>query len=137
MKMARTQAAPMNKGRSRSGGGIRTNKKVEKPVVYGKRRLDAIDPGYADQIGQAIDPRARIPLYAGNPKDYADLGNYCATKVGVGGPGADRNVYEHGFQGLHGTVVKGEVNRSPDPPAARRVGASSDLGKDKSKWGDR
>src|SRR5262249_50224928 len=62
----RKSAAPMNKGRATSGGGITSNKRVEKPVVYGNRHKDALDPGPVDQIGQALGYRGD-PFMPGKP----------------------------------------------------------------------
>jgi hypothetical protein len=134
MKMAKRKQ-PMNKGRATSGGGASSNKRVEKPVVYGNRSVEASLESSASQIGSALgfrgDPVTGKPARAAD-----DLGNYRAATCAEG-PGGGRDVYKSGYQALHGTPAKGEPDRSPDPPAARRVGAESSLGKDPSQWSKR
>jgi hypothetical protein len=113
------QAAPMSKGKPTSGGGLTSNKHHKVPLKAGQRRVDAVSPGGADQLGQAMGRRRAVePLVEGKPKAATDLGNYRAEHCEQG-PGGGRTIYESGYQALHGTPVQGESNPSPDPASVR------------------
>jgi hypothetical protein len=125
----------MAKGKKPGNQGIAIAKQV--PVKVGSRRIDAVGPGGADQLGQAMAKRQAVqPLVSGRPSDKTDLGNFVAANTKAG-PGGSRTVLRSGQQSQHGPANYGEAGGSPDPRATRQVGASSSLGRDPSKWGNR
>ena|SRR5262249_18931625 len=127
----------MNKGRAVSGGGLTSNKLVTPKPRAGNRAVDAIDPAAADQIGQSIGFRGD-PVTGKPMADKTDLGNFRSWTC-PDGPGGGRTIYPSGYQDQHGAANRGEHNLDvPDTKGGvRKVGAVSDLGKDRSKWGDR
>ena len=113
--MTKSKAAqPMAKGKPRSQG-LESNKLVRPGQRYGNAKASIVNPGGADQLGQHL--KNATPLFGGSFKQE-DLGNYRAgtTECKVGG---SRDIYPSGYQSLHGTPVKAEVDRRPDPPATR------------------
>src|SRR5262245_45739014 len=107
----------MGKSRGLSGGGIEGRKVKAVTPVAGKRNVDAIKPGAADQQGQSLGFRGD-PLLGTPMADKTDLGNYKAWTCPVG-PGGGRTIYRPGYQAQHGAPAKGEKNTSPDPKATR------------------
>jgi hypothetical protein len=103
---------------------------VKTGVEVGSRRVDAVSPGGADQLGQAL--KNAEPLVSGRPKAATDLGNYVAqaTVCGVGG---SRTIYRSGGQGTHGPVRQGEPETSPHAPAVRSPNNSFPDTKEKAK----
>jgi hypothetical protein len=110
--------------KSRSGGGITSNKVVHRPAPKAEPRSRAVNPAYADQLGRALGNHATnsgktlkggaVPMDAGRgyqgPKGPSD--NVAA--VGVGG---GRTVMKSGTQSMHGQPV-----RSATPPARDILG---------------
>jgi hypothetical protein len=96
----------VNRNRGGAGGGINSNKRVERPVKTGSR-AEAISERGTSQIGQslgnhitdrrgtvsrAIEPVRGSLRPAGGPGGIK-LGNELAGNVGKGAPGAGRNLY--------------------------------------------
>ena len=89
-----------------AGGGIRSNKLVNKPVKTGSR-AEAISERGASQIGQSLGnhitdrrgtvsgavERVRGELRPQGTPGSVPLGNQIAGNVGAGGPGAGRRLY--------------------------------------------
>jgi hypothetical protein len=107
-------AANRNSGH-RPGGGIASNKVVQKPVRTGQPARQ-YHQGGVSQFGESVGAHTTNKgetAYRGDKVRGAyrppgtpgsvPLGNQLATNVGVGGPGKGRTLYgQSGLQGQHG-----------------------------------
>jgi hypothetical protein len=114
---SRSAAAPMSKGKAKSGGGIAGNKVVRPKPVAGRDNR-AVNPGGADQLGAATaNKRSSVPLMGGpGYKPNVSDGNYLAFTTECK-PGGSRTTYPSGFQSLHGKPVQAERDTGVDVPA--------------------
>jgi hypothetical protein len=110
------RAAPMAHGKPRSGGGLTSNKQHKVPLTVGSRRVDAVSPAGADQLGQALKNASK--LVESRPKAASDLGNWTSEHCPAG-PGGGRTVYESGSQTMTGKPSYGESQPVPDPSSVR------------------
>jgi hypothetical protein len=110
----------------RPGGGIASNKVVNKPVRTGQR-AERVHQGGAGQLGimqgshgtnQRTDSSYRGDPLLGGPRPAGApgsvlLGNEVAAKT-VCGPRGSRNLYgQSGSQGTHGSVNPGDPRPNP------------------------
>jgi hypothetical protein len=106
-----------NRNRAKAGGGINSNKVVQKPVKVGQR-AEAINERGVSQIGSnlgnkatdkpgilkgGVEPFRGAPRPPGSPGGV-ELGNSVAART-VCGPGGSREVSKSGAQGQHGPVA--------------------------------
>jgi hypothetical protein len=111
----RRKELPMAK--SKAGGGINSNKRVEKGLQTSKKGSTAVQIGYAGQLGMMKGNHATeggdIPFapikkdQANKPLSAVPFGNSLTTNVGKGGPGTGRRLYPTGAQGQHGAADPG------------------------------
>ena len=118
-----------------SGGGIRSNKRVEVGIRAGSPSANKVSPGGVSQFGSATGDRPRPgmgghtgqntsqPVFVGTKPQTSLLGNAKASDVGKGGPGTGRNVYRTGYQSLRGPLA------GPAPVQGRDI--LSEYGPDK------
>jgi hypothetical protein len=111
----------------RPGGGIASNKRVEKPVRAGVRS-EAINEKGVAQIGSSLGNHATDGRRSINPVEKlrgaqrpaggpggVPLGNAVAGNVGKGGPGAGRTLYgQSGVQRQYGSG-------GPEKPSGRPI----------------
>jgi hypothetical protein len=84
--------------KSRSGGGITSNKNVRPPIKGGSPKTNVVSPGVVSRIG-AHEVLTKKPEPLTRPAQAAvPLGNAVATNVGAGGPGTGRTVHPSGSQ---------------------------------------
>jgi hypothetical protein len=119
--MSSKRAAPQSRSKSRSGGGIDSNKRREVGYRGGKRTLDAINPASADYLGQRTAFK-KPPLVESTPNDFVAMGNTLAAACPQG-PGGGRTVYERGTVSVHGKVSpgEGEGNRAKADSGPRQI----------------
>src|SRR5215468_919211 len=89
------------KTRSKAGGGVNSNKVVNKPLKTGKAN-QAIDPCYAAQLGTHLGNAAAIAKPDAGKALPSKLGNELVNNVGKGSPGAGRKVMAQGTQNQYG-----------------------------------
>jgi hypothetical protein len=96
----------VNRNRGGAGGGINSNKRVERPVKTGSR-AEAISERGTSQIGQSLGnhitdrrgtvsgavEKVRGELRAPGQPGSVPLGNQIAGNVGKCGPGTGRRLY--------------------------------------------
>jgi hypothetical protein len=95
------------KGKARSGGGIRSNKVVHHGIRTANRRTDVVSPSAVADLGASISYQ-RLPLIKSTAKEAVPMGNELVNNVGAGGPGKGRTIYPCGYQDQHGAAAKGE-----------------------------
>jgi hypothetical protein len=109
----------------KSGGGLTSNKVVHSKGGKVEPRSRAVNPGGADQLGQAMANRRSMPPLEAGPGYKEPKG---PTSLMVNGPkGQGRELHPCGSQGFHGTAVAGVAETSPDPkstsgPRGRSLG---------------
>jgi hypothetical protein len=113
---------------TKSGGGATSKNVVQKPVITGSP-AQGMHPGGVSQLGEAvgnhITDRRGASNYRGDPwtdgktpaGGAVPLGNAVATRVGKGGPGADRTVMRSGSQCQTGPTNPGQ----PAPGASKPI----------------
>jgi hypothetical protein len=106
----------------RPGGGIASNKVVQKPVMTGKSARQYHQGGvsqFGESVGNHITNKG-TSNYKGDPvrgsfrppgtPGSVPLGNQIAGNVGAGGPGKGRTLYgQSGMQGTHGSPAPGNA----------------------------
>jgi len=106
----------------RPGGGIASNKRVEKPVRTGTGS-HGTNPGYVSQLGNKVgshtrqgDTGYRGEEFHNRPSfDPVKFGNDIALNVGKGGPGTGRDpAMRSGSQGVHGPVAGNRAAQGRD-----------------------
>lgn len=80
-----------------SGGGITSNKNVNKPVKSGSPVAQKISPSAVSEMGNKVFQNPS-PLVEGTMKQV-ELGNQCT--MGTNGPGVGRTNSKAGSQGNH------------------------------------
>jgi hypothetical protein len=121
--MARGNSAAQRRSGGGAGGGIRSNKNVSVPVRKGASAT-GVRPAAVSQFGSAIGNKAtdagkigyRGEKYQTATPISVPLGNEVATRVGKGGPGADRVVMKSGTQGVQGPTNPGIPNPGAKKP---------------------